>query len=385
MMKTSVNQLTTILAAAGIIALSALFFNISPVVVGAAADNRGFSNQQLGMLMVPGMSAKVLISLLLSFWVRQINRKLLLLFGGACAFVGYIIAAFTTSFTTLLIALGIAGIGTGILYCISMACLGAAKNPERGFGFSQLFQSIFMMIGLYAVPIWISPIWGLTGVFMLLAMGVVLAVALIAYFPATGKQTTEIGAQYNNQAIDSMKLSPAIMAMAALFIFNIGFNGFWVFYERIATNIGYTTEAIAITLSTSVGIGTLGAFLPILVYNRINRNSMIIAIGLILILVMVGLITIFNESVFWVLSMLFQACWSAMLAYMFASIAAEDRYGKIVILIPAVYAISSVIASAAAGFVYNYGHVVFLAYTTSMVLVSMMFWAALRKRQRTLE
>ena len=381
MMKTSVNQLTTILAAAGIIALSALFFNISPVVVGAAADNRGFSNQQLGMLMVPGMSAKVLISLLLSFWVRQINRKLLLLFGGACAFVGYIIAAFTTSFTTLLIALGIAGIGTGILYCISMACLGAAKNPDRGFGFSQLFQSIFMMIGLYAVPIWISPIWGLTGVFMLLAMGVVLAVALIAYFPATGKQTTEIGAQYNNQAIDSMKLSPAIMAMAALFIFNIGFNGFWVFYERIATNIGYTTEAIAMTLSTSVGIGTLGAFLPILVYNRINRNSMIIAIGLILILVMVGLITIFNESVFWVLSMLFQACWSAMLAYMFASIAAEDRYGKIVILIPAVYAISSVIASAAAGFVYNYGHVVFLAYTTSMVLVSIMFWAALRKRQ----
>ena len=383
MMKTSVNQLTTILAAAGIIALSALFFNISPVVVGAAADNRGFSNQQLGMLMVPGMSAKVLISLLLSFWVRRINRKLLLLFGGACAFVGYIFAAFTTSFTTLLIALGIAGIGTGILYCISMACLGAAKNPDRGFGFSQLFQSIFMMIGLYAVPIWISPIWGLTGVFMLLAMGVVLAVALIAYFPATGKQTTEIGAQYNNQAIDSMKLSPAIMAMAALFIFNIGFNGFWVFYERIATNIGYTTEAIAMTLSTSVGIGTLGAFLPILVYNRINRNSMIIAIGLILILVMVGLITIFNESVFWVLSMLFQACWSAMLAYMFASIAAEDRYGKIVILIPAVYAISSVIASAAAGFVYNYGHVVFLVYTTSMVLVSIMFWAALRKRQRS--
>ena len=383
MMKTSVNQLTTILAAAGIIALSALFFNISPVVVGAAADNRGFSNQQLGMLMVPGMSAKVLISLLLSFWVRRINRKLLLLFGGACAFVGYIFAAFTTSFTTLLIALGIAGIGTGILYCISMACLGAAKNPDRGFGFSQLFQSIFMMIGLYAVPIWISPIWGLTGVFMLLAMGVVLAVALIAYFPATGKQTTEIGAQYNNQAIDSMKLSPAIMAMAALFIFNLGLNGYWVFYERIATHIGYTTESIAITLSTSVGIGTLGAFLPILVYNRINRNSMIIAIGLIFILVMVGLITIFNEYVFWVLSMLFQACWSAMLAYMFASIAAEDRYGKIVILIPAVYAISSVIASAAAGFVYNYGHVVFLAYTTSMVLVSIMFWAALRKRQRT--
>ena len=383
MMKTSVNQLTTILAAAGIISLSALFFNISPVVVGAAADNRGFSNQQLGMLMVPGMSAKVLISLLLSFWVRRINRKLLLLFGGVCAFVGYIFAAFTTSFTTLLIALGIAGIGTGILYCISMACLGAAKNPDRGFGFSQLFQSIFMMIGLYAVPIWISPNWGLTGVFIFLTMGIVLAVVLIAYIPNGWEPTTEIGAQHNNQTIDNIKLSPAIMAMAALFIFNIGFNGFWVFYERIATNIGYTTEAIAMTLSTSVGIGTLGAFLPILVYNRINRNSMIIAIGLILILVMVGLITIFNESVFWVLSMLFQACWSAMLAYMFASIAAEDRYGKIVILIPAVYAISSVIASAAAGFIYNYGHVVFLAYTTSMVLVSIMFWAALRKRQRT--
>lgn len=379
MIRRDVDQLKTILAFAGIIALIALFFNISPVIVGAAADNRGFSNQQLGMLMVPGMSAKVLISLLLSFWVRRINIKLLLLFGGACAFFGYIFAAFTTSFTILLIALGIAGVGTGILYCISMACLGAAKNPDRGFGFSQLFQSILMMICLYAVPIWISPIWGLTGVFILLAMAVVLAVVLIT-FPVIGKQSIDIGAQYNNQAIDVKQLSSAIMAMAALFIFNLGLNGFWVFYERIATNTGYTTESIAITLSTAVGIGTLGAFLPILVYNRINRNTMIIAIGLIFILVMVGLITIFNESVFWVLSVLFHACWSAILAYMFASIAAEDRYGKIVILIPAIYSLSSLIASAVAGYVYNYGHIVFLTYTTSMVFVSIMFWAVLRKR-----
>ena len=379
MIRRDVDQLKTILAFAGIIALIALFFNISPVIVGAAADNRGFSNQQLGMLMVPGMSAKVLISLLLSFWVRRINIKLLLLYGGACAFFGYIFAAFTTSFTILLIALGIAGVGTGILYCISMACLGAAKNPDRGFGFSQLFQSILMMICLYAVPIWVSPIWGLTGVFILLAMAVVLAVALIT-FPVTGKQSIDIGAQHNNQAIDVKQLSSAIMAMAALFIFNLGLNGFWVFYERIATNTGYTTESIAITLSTAVGIGTLGAFLPILVYNRINRNTMIIAIGLIFILVMVGLITIFNESVFWVLSVLFQACWSAILAYMFASIAAEDRYGKIVILIPAIYSLSSLIASAVAGYVYNFGHIVFLTYTTSMVFVSIMFWAVLRKR-----
>jgi len=187
-MKTGVNQLRTILAAAGIISLSVLYFNISPVAVGAAADHRGFSNQQLGMLMVPGMSAQAIVSLLLSFWVRKINWKLLLLFGGACAFAGYIFAAFTTSFTMLLLASGIAGVGGGLLYCISMAYLGAAKNPDRGFGFSQLFQSITMMIGLYAVPIWISPNWGLTGVFMFLAMGIVLAVALIAYIPKAGNQ-----------------------------------------------------------------------------------------------------------------------------------------------------------------------------------------------------
>jgi len=380
MMKTSVNQLTTILAAAGIISLSVLYFNISPVVVGAAADNRGFSNQQLGMLMVPGMSMQAIVSLLLCFWVRRINWKLLLLFGGVCAFAGYIFAAFTTSFKMLLLASGIAGIGGGLLYCISMAYLGNAKNPDRGFGFSQLFQSISMMIGLYAIPIWISPNWGLTGVFLFVAFGIVLAITLITYIPNDWKPATKIELQDNNQANEIMRLNPAIMAMAALFIFNLGLNGFWVFYERIATNVGYTAELIAITLSTSVGIGTLGAFLPILVYNRINRNIMITAIGLVFILVMVGVITIFNESVFWVLSMLFQACWAAILAYMYASIAAEDRNGKIIILIPAVYALSSVIASAAAGFVYNYGHAVFLGYTASMVLISMMLWISLWKR-----
>jgi predicted MFS family arabinose efflux permease len=380
MRKRGTNDLTAILAAAGIISLSVLYFNISPVVVGAAADNRGFSNQQLGMLMVPGMSMQAIVSLLLCFWVRRINWKLLLLFGGVCAFAGYIFAAFTTSFKMLLLASGIAGIGGGLLYCISMAYLGNAKNPDRGFGFSQLFQSISMMIGLYAIPIWISPNWGLTGVFLFVALGIVLAITLITYIPNDWKPATKIELQDNNQANKIMRLNPAIMAMAALFIFNLGLNGFWVFYERIATNIGYTAELIAITLSTSVGIGTLGAFLPILVYNRINRNIMITAIGLVFILVMVGVITIFNESVFWVLSMLFQACWAAILAYMYASIAAEDRNGKIIILIPAVYALSSVIASAAAGFVYNYGHAVFLGYTASMVLISMMLWISLWKR-----
>jgi predicted MFS family arabinose efflux permease len=374
------NDLTATLAAAGIISLSVLYFNISPVVVGAAADNRGFSNQQLGMLMVPGMSMQAIVSLLLCFWVRRINWKLLLLFGGVCAFAGYIFAAFTTSFKMLLLASGIAGIGGGLLYCISMAYLGNAKNPDRGFGFSQLFQSISMMIGLYAIPIWISPNWGLTGVFLFVALGILLAITLITYIPNDWKPATKIELQDNNQANKIMRLNPAIITMAALFIFNLGLNGFWVFYERIATNIGYTAELIAITLSTSVGIGTLGAFLPILVYNRINRNIMITAIGLVFILVMVGVITIFNESVFWVLSMLFQACWAAILAYMYASIAAEDRNGKIIILIPAVYALSSVIASAAAGFVYNYGHTVFLGYTASMVLISMMLWISLWKR-----
>ncbi|MBT7275692.1 MAG: MFS transporter [Woeseiaceae bacterium] len=380
MRKRGTNDLTAILAAAGIISLSVLYFNISPVVVGAAADNRGFSNQQLGMLMVPGMSMQAIVSLLLCFWVRRINWKLLLLFGGVCAFAGYIFAAFTTSFKMLLLASGIAGIGGGLLYCISMAYLGNAKNPDRGFGFSQLFQSISMMIGLYAIPIWISPNWGLTGVFLFVALGILLAITLITYIPNDWKPATKIELHDNNQANKIMRLNPAIMAMAALFIFNLGLNGFWVFYERIATNIGYTAELIAITLSTSVGIGTLGAFLPILVYNRINRNIMITAIGLVFILVMVGVITIFNESVFWVLSMLFQACWAAILAYMYASIATEDRNGKIIILIPAVYALSSVIASAAAGFVYNYGHAVFLGYTASMVLISMMLWISLWKR-----
>tara|TARA_Y100001949_G_C15701213_1_gene206741 strand:- start:274 stop:483 length:210 start_codon:yes stop_codon:yes gene_type:complete len=68
---------------------------------------------------------------------------------------------------------------------------------------------------------------------------------------------------------------------------------------------------------------------------------------------------------------------------MFASIAAEDRYGKIVVLIPAIYAISSAIASAAAGFVYNYGHIVFLSYTTSMILVSILFHVAIRIRKKS--
>ena len=383
-MKTNVNQLIAIFAAAGIIALSALLFNISPVVVGAAAEHRGFSNEQLGMLIVPGLIAQTIVSLLLSFWVRRINWKLFVLLAGTCTFIGYTFAAFATSFTTLLIGLSIAGIGAGSLYSISMVCLGDAKNPDRGFGFSQLFQATLMMIGLYAVPIWISPNWGFTGVLMLFAIGGVIAITLIAYFPASGKQTADIETQYeNDQVIENTKLSPAVMAMAALFIFNIGLNGFWVFYERIATNLGYATESIATILSTAVGIGTLGVLLPIFVYDRINRNSMIIAIGLIFILVMGGLITIVNEYVFWVLSIIFQSCWAAILAYMFASIAAEDRYGKIVVLIPAIYAISSAIASAAAGFVYNYGHIVFLSYTTSMILVSILFHVAIRIRKKS--
>ena len=146
-MKVGVNQLITILAAAGIISLSALYFNIAPVAIGAAADHRGFNNQQLGMLMVPGMSAQMIVSLLLSFWVRRINWKLLLLVGGACAFAGFTLAAFTTSFTTVTTSVRYCRCWWWIIILYFNGLLGCCQKPRSWFW-------IFSIVSVYIHDDW---------------------------------------------------------------------------------------------------------------------------------------------------------------------------------------------------------------------------------------
>jgi len=159
-MKDSVNHPVSIVAAVSLVAFSALVINISPIVVGTAANEKILPVEQLGMLIVPGVIAVILASVFMVRWIRQVNWKQLVAIGGSVSAVGYLGAAASDSLYGLFISLFFAGLGTGVLYAVAMCSLGDTKDPDRSFGYAAVAQTLISALALYAIPMWLAPHWG---------------------------------------------------------------------------------------------------------------------------------------------------------------------------------------------------------------------------------
>ena len=369
-MKVGVNQPASVTAAALIISFAALFYNISPVIIGAAAAERSLGDEQLGLLLVPGMIALAVVSLVLTKWVRRCRWKSILVWGGGLMLVGNLLALFASSFSLLMFTFGIVGVGGGLLYSIAMVCLGDAERPDRGFGIAQLLQAIVGMICLYSIPILIAPKWGFSGVLILLASGGLISVALVAWFPSQGKSVSDHAIRERTPFTEETASVVAVLAVSALFVYTMGVSGLWIFYERIGSDMGFSSETIGEILSVAFAIGAFGAFLPVFLRDRFDRNRVILLLGIVFISMVFGLSRTPGETGFLILSVIFQLCWAASLPYLFAAIAAADTRGRVVVLIPAVYGISSAVGSAIAGYTYSYGYQYLLALTITLVFLS---------------
>jgi len=371
-MKDSVNHPVSIVAAVLLVAFSALVINISPIVVGTAANEKILPVEQLGMLIVPGVIAVILASVFMVRWIRQVNWKWLVAIGGCVSAVGYLGATASDSLYGLFVGLFFAGLGCGVLYAVAMCSLGDTKDPDRSFGYAAVAQTLISAMALYSIPMWLVPRWGFDGLLALFSVVGVISFALFYWFPSRGSLVPleEVIPEPSADGEHSSLL--AWLALIAVYLFFTGTSVLWTFYERFASDLGFSQDYIAKTLSVAVMIGGLGAFVPAFLGSRYKRFWLILITNVCLLITLFLLAGVADESTFYLLSIFFYFFVSMALPYGFAAVAAVDVKGNVVVLIPATMAVAAGTGAVVGGPLYVMGSSVLLTGTALIIFLGLM-------------
>lgn len=249
-----------VLAASYLVSLSMLITNLQPVILGALADNYGFSNRELGYLSAMLVGATTLCIATAPGWIRTANWHLL---SFACLIIGTLACLtgmLASTFGQFLLLFAVLGAVKGVLGVPSFATLGDTRNPDRNFGISAVIQGIHASLFVWPVSAYVIPEFGVTGMWVVIALGIGSGLLCARLIPRRGAAEAVEGADEPPAAGVPLLSRAAIPAFAMLFamaVFSGGLVGFWYFVERIGVSMGVEPSVIGLTLS----LGSLASIL----------------------------------------------------------------------------------------------------------------------------
>jgi len=250
---------TAILAALALSAIGALFYNMLPVYLGIAQDERQLDFARTGLISGAFFLGYNLVTISAFFWIRRVSwRKVFfatLPLGAAALYLGALIE----NYAGLLLSTAIAGGAFAAIYGIGTTAVGDTPNPSRWYGVKIASEAGLGAILFLVLPGTLIAWRGLEG----LVIGMVLAVALLAPL-ALGLPRGTANADQDELAHESNSMNRgrhlAIwMALAGTLLFFSGQTTVWAFVERLGSAGGFEPESVGVLLSVSLAFAVSGS------------------------------------------------------------------------------------------------------------------------------
>lgn len=264
-MNRSNDSIEHIVAAAILPVIGGAAFIIQPGFVQGLVSEKGFTEQQAGLLAsaeVAGFAVSTTLLAVLATrlpW-RPVLYVALLLCGAAHAGSGLV-----AEFEWFAILRFLAGLGAGAVLSIGWATLGATSKPDRNFGVNLVLTLTFAAIVLYYIPQIFQTI-GFAGLLGLLSAMAIGGVGLVPLMPARAPDVNP-GAPQAPRAGPTKRLG----AQIAVAFYFIGIGGVWAYLALIGLAKGLSQEEVASGLAIAQIGGLVGAILPVVAGNRFGR------------------------------------------------------------------------------------------------------------------
>lgn len=236
-----------------------------PLLVGGMVTDRGFTEQQAGLLASIDLGGYALATALTAYLVGHLNWRHLA-FGGLALMV-LANAATTTlhAFDTFAAARFVSGLGCGVLAGLASVSLSQTENPERNFGLLLAAALLFGTAGLWGLPV-LTAQYGLNSAYWLLA-SMALAVALVAgRLPEAHAPSAEAGGDSGGV---NWLLVGAVLVSVTLFWAEQ--NAVYAYIERIGNAAGLDPTFIGFSLGMANLTGFAGAALVAWLGTRAGR------------------------------------------------------------------------------------------------------------------
>ena len=327
----------------------------APALVGAFITELELTPRQAGYVISADMAGMGLASVPAMFWLTRINWHKVALVSLWLNALCHFLSAGADSFAPLLWARLFAGLFAGTSMCVCLASIGLTEHKERNFAFWVVGQLVLASLGLALMPRAI-PQWGLGGVYIALALGVLLISTLVKFLPSAKPEQARVPDRksdtgtpagcdrrrwltgfLSNVFLSSTFLS-SVLGILAIYCFYVALGGVWTYLERIGDASGISAERIGYYLSIASLTGIAGALSASCLGDKWGCVKPVILgfcaiLAALLLLLGTAQAAGYAATGYVIAASLFKYAWTFVLPFMLAALSATDASGRVIVTI----------------------------------------------------
>jgi hypothetical protein len=243
----------------------------------------------------------------------------------------------------------ISGMGAGLAGAAGTAAAASAKDPDR------VYASVTVVWGLASagepslIPYFTVP-FGTTGGFLCIAASALLAIPLFAWLPSPHKTPGERS---------SLFVAPnrmlALVAMAGLFVFEVGQGGVWMFIAQIGEHTGLTEYEVGNVITGGGLIGLAGGVAAAWLGGRFGRKwPIVLGLGL-NVIAAVGIALTTDSQMYIGFNLLWNSAYYFVVPYLMGAMASMDNLGRWVVASDGVWTLGDAAGPVVAGTLVEWG------------------------------
>ncbi len=348
--------------------IGGLPFNVLPVMLGSLADSFKLDAQTTGLIGSICFAGYLVGTLGAPFWMNRVNWRVLTIVSAVGTAASFALSSQVSTLELLFVVWALIGFFASTMTCLGMRILSDLPDKVRAFGTRQGVELSVTAAVLFALPPLIISEYKYPGAALALA-AVVAVLGLSAFWVPTGAQTNE-EASPGAAATGAYLPAAAWQSLGLFFIFLVGNIGLWAFLERIGSSLQIAPAEMGIVFAVLKLLGGVAAFFTAAVGERVGPTRaawwMVGAVG-------AGLILLQTASAFIGFALgawIWEFAFTCGCVFHAASIARSDASGRAVMLVPAVFALSSMAGPGLAGqIVANGNYLGLLAFALASTLL----------------
>lgn len=337
-------QLIAFMLAASVAStIGGLPFNALPVMLGSLADSFGLPPATVGMIGSVCFAGYLVGTLGAPIWMNRLNWRLLTVVSAAGTAASFAASSLVRDATGLYVVWAAIGFFASTMTCLGMRILSDLPNKVRAYGVRQGVELSITSAVLFVLPPLVIAVWHYTGAALALAV-VVAALGVSALFvPAHPLVAPPARATRGGLP------AAAWVTLAVFFVFLTGNIGLWAFLERIGATLKVAPAEMGLVFAVLKLLGGVAAFSVAAIGDRYGERlpTWVVLGGIV-----AGLALLASADGFaayaagaWIWEFFF-TCGCVVQT---AAIARSDPSGRAIVLVPASFALGSMIGPGLAG------------------------------------
>lgn len=333
------------LAASVASTIGGLPFNSLPVMLGSMADSFALEPQAVGLMGSVCFAGYLAGTLAAPLWINRMNWRVLTVVSAAGTAGAFALSSQVDNLRLLYAVWALVGYFASTMTCLGMRVLADLPDKVRAYGVRQGVELSVTAAVLFALPPLVIATWGFHGAALALA-GVVAVLGLSALWVPPHPLVPLTRAE----AAPHLALPGSSYACLAVFgAFLVGNIGLWAFLERIGASLPVAAAGMGLVFAVLKLLGGVAAFAVAWIGERGGKK---LPYWIVLAVIAGGLVLLAAAGSFLPYALgawTWEFAFTCGCVYQVAAIARTDHSGRAVMLVPAVFALGSMIGPGLAG------------------------------------